>query len=389
MLAVFGVVASVVAVWARSVLFDSDRVAAIVADALAEPEVNRALAVRLSDAVVEAAGVEELLGDLLPAPLQPLGPALSGGIETLVERQVSRLLQREDAQAAITETVRVAHASAMRLLQGDGLVDGISVVEGEVSLNLLPLVGRAIEQVQRFGLFSGVEVPELTLADNPADSIVRLEQALGRDLPDDFGQLVVYRSETLAGAQTLLASAQRAMVVVKRAVGLLVVLTIGLVAATLALARDRRRATLALALGVTAALLVTRRVVQRIVEDSPDLVVNPESRAAVSEVVGGLTSSLLAAVTILLLIGVVTSAVAYVAGPGRGAAAVRQRAGLEDGSWRNVVATHGQGLALLCYLFAVVVLVVGSVTLASVVVATLLGVGGLLLQSQRQHPGSA
>jgi hypothetical protein len=190
---------------------------------------------------------------------------------------------------------------------------------------------------------------------------VRLEQALGRDLPDDFGQLVVYRSETLAEAQTLLASAQRAMVVVKRAVGLLVVLTIGLVAATLALARDRRRATLALALGVTAALLVTRRVVQRIVEDSPDLVVNPESRAAVSEVVGGLTSSLLAAVTILLLIGVVTSA----------------------------VATHGQGLALLCYLLAEVVLVVGSVTLASVVVATLLGVGGLLLQSQRQHPGSA
>ena len=74
----------------------------------------------------------------------------------------------------ITEVVERAHRRAMQLLEGDGLVDGITVVDGEVSVNLLPLIGRGLTQLQGLGLFSDLEVPEMTADGNPDDQIAAL-----------------------------------------------------------------------------------------------------------------------------------------------------------------------------------------------------------------------
>ena len=55
----------------------------------------------------------------------------------------------------------------------------------------------------------------------PTAQIAELEQATGRDLPDDFGQLVVYQSDQLADRQASLESAQQAVALAKRAVWVL------------------------------------------------------------------------------------------------------------------------------------------------------------------------
>ena len=47
-----------------------------------------------------------------------------------------------------------AYDRAMELLRGDGLVDGINVVDGQVTLNTLPLIGRGLEAIQSVGLLT-------------------------------------------------------------------------------------------------------------------------------------------------------------------------------------------------------------------------------------------
>ena len=61
------------------------------------------------------------------------------------------------------------------LLEGDGLADGIDVTDGVVTLNTLPLIGRAIGQVQELGVLTSVELPELTADGDPTEQIAALE----------------------------------------------------------------------------------------------------------------------------------------------------------------------------------------------------------------------
>ena len=55
----------------------------------------------------------------------------------------------------------------MQLLSGDGLIDGITVEDGAVTVNMLPLVSRALTFVQGLGLLDQLEVPELTRVGRP------------------------------------------------------------------------------------------------------------------------------------------------------------------------------------------------------------------------------
>ncbi len=200
---------------------------------------------------------------------------IAAGARTAVERGLTRVLANPDVQALVEELVKRAHARAIQLLEGDGLADGIDVTNGVVTLNTLPLIGRAFEQVQELGVLTNVELPELTAEGDPTEQIAALESATGRDLPDDFGQLVVYRSERLADAQATLANAQRLFALSQRAIAVLVVLSIVLVAATILVARRRWRATFLLALGGAAAMVIVRSATRRVVDDAPELAARP------------------------------------------------------------------------------------------------------------------
>jgi hypothetical protein len=309
-LAVIGVLASAVAVWARGTLFDSDRVAAVVGDALVEPEVDQALAQHVATQVFAAVDVDEVVADVLPASLSRLEPAIVGGIEGAVERGLTAAFGDERVQELLTDAVRRAHSAAMQLLQGDGLVDGVEVNDGEVTLNLLPLVGRGLTLVQDLGLLSGVELPDLTRAGDPTAQVAELETALGRDLPDDFGQLVVYRSDSVADAQASLESAQQALAFAKRALWVLLGVTVVLLALTVIVARNRWRAALLLGLGGIVAMVLARTAIHRVVDEAPDLVAQPGAKAAVTSIVGDVGTSLLRVMGVLLLIAAVVVALA-------------------------------------------------------------------------------
>ncbi|MET0459957.1 MAG: hypothetical protein ABW195_11975, partial [Ilumatobacteraceae bacterium] len=301
-LAIFVLTVTAIAVWAGTTLFDSEKVAEIAGDALAEPEVQAAMATYLTDQVFTAVDVQSVLDDVLPTNLQRLEPVLAAGARSAVDRGLTRVLANPDVQDVLTTVVERSHRRAMRLLEGDGLADGVNVTDGVVTLNTLPLIGRGVEQLQQLGLFTSLQLPELTADGDPADQIAALSSATGRDLPDDFGQLVVYRSDDLANAQASLQSAQQLFAVAKRAVWLLIALTIGLVAATMLVASRRWRATLLLGVGVVVAMMITRLATRRVLAEAPDLASQPGGRAAIRAMLGDAATGLFRLAAVLTIL---------------------------------------------------------------------------------------
>jgi hypothetical protein len=183
-------------------------VATAVARALERPAVTDDLSALVTTEAFAALDLEARITAKLPAGLHELVGALVGGVRAGVERRLAGLLGDADVRQVIVTLVRVAHRSLMALLEGDGLGDGLSVREGEVSLNLLPLVGLGMRAAQDIGFLDDVVVPELTADGDPAQQVADLEAALGADLPAGFGQLVVYRTGDVASETSTLAAAQ-------------------------------------------------------------------------------------------------------------------------------------------------------------------------------------
>ncbi len=309
-LAVISLVLSVVSVWARNTVTNSDRVANLAGDALAEPDVQSGLATYLTDQLFTSIDVTAELQDLLPTQLDRFAPALSGAAESAVQATLTKVLGNEDVERVMKEAVKRAHRRAVELLRGDGLVDGVSVENGEVSVNLLPLASRALTTLQGLGVLQRVDLPTFTAEGDPQQQIAELSSALGRDLPADFGQLVVYRSASVESAQQAVQDAQRIVVVARRALVLVLLLTVALIVATIIVAPRRWRAVLVLGLGVAATMALLRSAVRVVVAEAPNVATRPGARAAIEAMVSGASTSLmrLAGVALLLGLGAVAAA---------------------------------------------------------------------------------
>ena len=109
MLAIVLLMVTIIAVWARATVFNGEKVAGFVGDALDEPEVEAALAAFISEQVFAAVDVDAVITEVLPAQLQRLEPVIASGAQTVVERGMTRVLSNPDVQNIITELVERAH----------------------------------------------------------------------------------------------------------------------------------------------------------------------------------------------------------------------------------------------------------------------------------------
>lgn len=375
-IAILGVLTSVITLWAQRTLFDSKSMVNAVESALDDPEVTDALAIYLTDQVFAVVDVEGYLLDLAPDQLDRLIPVVVGGARTVVNNQFEKVLASEQARVVIVAVVERGHDGLMRLLEGDGLSGGITVVDGEVTVNLLPLLSRGLIAIQNAGLFENLEVPDFAPDGDPVEQIAVLEAVVGRDLPDTTGQLVVYRSEALAEAQQSLALAQRGLVLLKRAIAAVLLITVASLIGAVLLAHRRRRMAITLVLSTAAVMLVVRAIVKRVEEAAPELVFQPGARAAVRETVSALVSGLFVLVQVALVVSLIVAAVAYLTGNGRGAVALRGRAGTTSNGALAFATAHRDGVAIGSFGLAVVLITVGGLSLVPVLLAlALAGVG--------------
>lgn len=309
-LCVVGVVASVLAVWADRVLFDPDSVAGAVEATLDEPEVTDAVGRYVADELLDAIDLRGRVDGRVPDELVDL---VVGGLRSVVAEGIADVLADDDVRTALGRVAAASHRRLLVVLDGGRLVDGVNADDdGVVRFNVLPLLGRGIELVQDRGFLTDVRIPDLNAAGDPGEQIEALEAATGRALPDDFGQLVVYRSEQVGQARLAVARAQQAVVLFRTSVVAIVAVAALALVATLALARNRARAVAVVAAGSILALALARLAIGRVVSDAPTLAVDPGARAAIRSMVETLASGLVTLLSVGFLAGVALLAAAWI-----------------------------------------------------------------------------
>jgi hypothetical protein len=369
---VIGVLASVLGVWAHRTVFDSEKVASAVDEALLNPEVNAALATFLTDQVVTNVPIDDFVTERVPEELEPFVPVLVGGVRQVVHEGFTRVLEDGRAREALVVVVERAHERLMQVLEGDGLTGAIRVEGEDITVNLLPIVGAGLERIQDRGVLTSVDLPELSREGDPQEQIADLEEAFDRDLPDDFGQLVVYSSATVAEGQAAIARAQDAFAMFKRAIVVMIVLTLACLAACVALAADRRRAAIALLISIVGVLALGRVVVRTVVEEAPKLAVKPGGRAALDELVTSLTEGLIRLVTVGVIVGVLLALLAYLLGNERAMTRLRGAASTGGTGARTVVDEHRDATVLASAALALIAITLLGFTWLSILVAVIL-----------------
>ena len=322
------VILAVTSAWAHRTVFDTNAWLKIVGPLPQEPGVAEAASQFVVTKVTEVVDLQGTVEQALPSQLDPLIGVVADRVRTIVQDQLTTFIGSDTFQNAWIEVNRVAHDAAIKLLRGDTtrLVTGPN---GEVRLNLVPLLYRGLEFLQEHVSFvlQGHTVPTgVDPLTDPAGAVQALSAEFGRSLPADFAQPVVFQSDSLAAAQDAVKVFDKLFVVA-------LILPLVLAAIAIVLSRRRRRTVVQIAIGAAVAVVLAAAVVRKLQEAIVDKVKNPSGREAVRDTVAAVVHGLRMLLIAVLIVGAVVAIVAYLAGrPAwlvRAAAAVKRATGGE------------------------------------------------------------
>ncbi len=312
------ILTSSVGVWAHRTLLNTDSWVNAVAPLASNPDVTDALAKEVTTQLLTVINAQQLAENALPDKAKVLAAPLTAAVGQFVERTVAELLQTDTFKTFWVEANRRLHSRAVKVLRGDTkavLTDG-----GTVQLNLLPLIADALRFIQGNapGLLGDAStVPDITV-DTPVDEArQQLSTALGRTAPPTFGVITVFQSDKLKAAQDAVSLFD------KITIGL-VVATVLLLIATIALALDRRRILIVLGLGTVVAIALAAAVINAIKGQVLDLITDPQARLAARTTVTTMVNRLHLITDALVAIGLAVALIAFLTGGSRLAVAIRR-----------------------------------------------------------------
>jgi hypothetical protein len=308
---------AVVGVWARRNALNTDRWVATVGPIVEDPAVDEALGRWMTTEIMGVIDPEQFFESALPERGQILAGPLTSALRGFVNDEIDDFVASDTFERLWVALNRRAHARVVAVLEGD-TGDNLQIQGDNVVLNLVPVLNGVLAEIGKaspeiFG--RTVDLPTVSVDDVPGDAIAKIEDALGRDIPDNFGQFTVFEAQRLEQAQDAVDLFNRFVVVV-------VVVAVVLFALTLWLSPHRRRTLLQLMVGIALGVVIIRRLGLRLEDDVVDLV-KPENQDSVKVVVSAFVSSLLDATAWILGIAAVVAAVAVVTGPYRWATALR------------------------------------------------------------------
>jgi hypothetical protein len=362
-LTVLSLVATTVAVWARETVYDTDRFMDVVGPALEDPAFYTALSDYVSDEALTALALEErvaaslteldaflaeeLVDAIDPDPqvlariqsfqrptLASLAPPIASALETRVVAIVDRFILSERFQTRLPELVEQAHRGGVALIRNDlAELPNVYIEGGEVRLNLIPVITEAlqlvVDEIRDF-------LPDVTL---PATVTGLVQQgreqvaaALQAELPEDFGQLTLMSQSSLTEAQD---AARR----VDRLVWVMALVTLLLLALTIAVSPHRRRTLAQLGLGVIAGFVLVMVLVRRLEAAIIAEISNPDGSQAARSMLTELTGSLRNLTLLFVGIALLVSLVAYLVGQPPWITRSRRR-------WSELTAPQAEGSEL-------------------------------------------
>jgi hypothetical protein len=302
-LACLTILVSTVAVWVHEVAFKTDRFTALVSSVISDPVVIDPLAQRISVQVVDALDVQTRIEDRLPDIAKPLAAPLTIQIQEALDRRLQTALANPKVQAGLEKTIAFTHERIMNLLRGDS--NAISVVDGYVTIEVWPVVGAALDELQSIGLIpADVQLPDLSDPQPPGILSGRLAAALGVSLPSDFGTITLMPADRLLAYQSYVRAFDMIVVV-------LIILSVVLVALALWLATRRRRMVLFLAIGTLVAFLLARLAIGAIEDAVVSGISDGDLAGAIRAMVDATVTDLRGVTSVIVIATIIVAAVAY------------------------------------------------------------------------------
>jgi hypothetical protein len=306
---------SVVAVWAANQVSNTDRYVANMAPLIRDPAIQQALSARITSEIESRIDVgalvsstsAELASAHLPrfsALLNNFSGPITSGVNNLVATTVTRAVA-SPAVATLWDTAnRTAHAGLVRVLSGQG--NGtFTVVNGEVVLSLGPLITQVKQDLVARGLTIAERIPTVN------------------------STFPLFAAPNLSKAQ----QGYRLLTTLK---WVLPFLSLALLAAGIWIARRHRRALIGAALGLSASMFVLAialAIARTIYLNSVPPTVLPGGAAAA--LYDTLVRFVKDGLRVLLVIGLVVAAGAFLAGPSSAAVATRRGVGSGIGWLRD------------------------------------------------------
>jgi hypothetical protein len=288
-----------------------------------DPDVQTAIADEVTTAIMEQLEVEALTTELLQAlgeveqvpprigqALPALATPLTQGIESFVRTQAGNLIASDQFATVWAEANELAHTSVVNLLEGNE-GGAVSAQDDAITLNLAPI----IEELKVRLIDAGF--------------------ALAERIPEIDRSFTLVESEGITQAQTAYSFLN--------AMGIwLPIIALAILAAGVFLARNRRRALLRGALGVTAAMVlmgVVLLVVRTLyVETTPAGILTAESAGNVFDT---LIRFLRTGMRSLAVMGLLVALAAFLTGPSSAAASTRAGLARGIGSARGSAQARG------------------------------------------------
>jgi hypothetical protein len=181
---------SVVAVWARNQVTNTDRYVATVAPLAEDPAIQNAIADQITAQVftyIDVRGLTNEVVDALAArglpprladQLQALTVPIASGVEGFTRTQVGKVVQSQAFADAWVQANRVAHDELVKALTGEG-GGAITVEDNRVSVNMAPFIQTVKQQLTAAGFTLAARIPEVNASFTlfQSDSITRARSA--------------------------------------------------------------------------------------------------------------------------------------------------------------------------------------------------------------------
>jgi hypothetical protein len=325
---------AVLGVWAANQVSNTDRYVANMVPLISEPPIQHALSDKITAEVTDRLDVpalttqvsSQLSGAHLPrlaTLVKNFSGPISSGIDGFISTTVAKVVATPAVATLWVQANRTAHAGIVKVLSGQGN-GALSVVNGKVVLNVGPIVSQVQQQLTARGLSFASKIPTVN-ATFPLFDAPNLDKAQAG-----------YRLITTLR-------------------WVLPVLSLGLMGVGIFVAGRRRRGLLGAALGLSASMLVLAAalaIARAIYLNSiPSSVLPADAAAALYDT---LVRFIREGLRVVLVVGLVVAAGAYLAGPSATAVRVRNatwagidwlraksgRAGTSAGPVRTWVSAH-------------------------------------------------
>ena len=346
-------VLSVVVIYARNQLLNTDTFVATVAPLAKDHAIQTAVATKVSENLVARTNIEQRVKDALPARAGFLADPISSAVQTATYQITLKLVQSSQFQTLWEQALRKSHDQLDNVLLGKK-VGAFQTTDGKVTVDLSQVEDAAKRQLSSHGLSIFNKVPDYT-----------------------GGPFVLFQSDQLAKLQRWVRFLNNLSLV-------LPIVSVLLFALAVVLARDRRKglvhATAGLAVSM-AILLVGVNIGRGQYLGS----LGPHrSKDAAAAVIDTVDASLLDSIRVVLIVATVIAVVAFVLGLGPVRRWMEHRgvpSWLSGGPVHDTVAGHRRLIQWVVAIVGLVVLVLWNqptVLVALVIVLVTLAVVALV-----------